>query len=239
MPYYAVVNGRTNGIYDNWPECIEEVRGYSKAVFRKFTTLKEAENYFLKYLDLECNLSDPEFDPKYVIYTDGSTLQNGKKGAASGYGVYFGPDDIRNCSVPLPKVVRGIQSTNQRAELFAVMHAMKQINKAWDLRQTKMRFTIRTDSKYVINCITNWLKKWEINGYKNLKGSPVHNQDLIKDCISLRRHLAMDDKLVRFEHVRAHNGEEGNIEADKLARKAAKSKEAKFCCECCTGECSY
>ena len=47
-----------------------------------------------------------------VVYSDGSCLNNGKKSARAGVGVYFGPDDPRNVSEPL----EGAQ-TNQRAEI--------------------------------------------------------------------------------------------------------------------------
>ncbi|KAK8200000.1 RNase H domain-containing protein [Phyllosticta capitalensis] len=54
------------------------------------------------------------------IYTDGSSLGNGKKGAIAGVGVFFGPLDERNVSTALA----GPRQTNQRAELTAIQRAL-------------------------------------------------------------------------------------------------------------------
>lgn len=43
--YYAVRKGRTIGIFTNWGEASESVTGYSGAVFKKFSVLKDAEEY--------------------------------------------------------------------------------------------------------------------------------------------------------------------------------------------------
>lgn len=43
--YYAVRKGRTVGIFTDWAEASESVTGYSGAVFKKFSVLKDAEEY--------------------------------------------------------------------------------------------------------------------------------------------------------------------------------------------------
>ena len=43
--YYAVVNGQTPGIYEDWPSASEQVTGYPGAVFQRFRTREEAEAY--------------------------------------------------------------------------------------------------------------------------------------------------------------------------------------------------
>ncbi|XP_077274043.1 uncharacterized protein LOC143903887 isoform X2 [Temnothorax americanus] len=45
MPYYAVANGRRNGVYDNWEDCKEQVNGYSYNNYRKFDTPDQAWDY--------------------------------------------------------------------------------------------------------------------------------------------------------------------------------------------------
>ncbi len=40
--YYAVREGRNIGIYDNWTECENQVKGYSGASYKKFSTYEEA-----------------------------------------------------------------------------------------------------------------------------------------------------------------------------------------------------
>lgn len=43
--YYAIRKGRTVGILTDWGEASESVTGYSGAVFKKFSVLKDAEEY--------------------------------------------------------------------------------------------------------------------------------------------------------------------------------------------------
>ena len=43
MPYYAVYKGFKPGIYNNWNDCNNQITGFSKPVFKKFTFKKEAE----------------------------------------------------------------------------------------------------------------------------------------------------------------------------------------------------
>lgn len=65
---------------------------------------------------------DPSDDsPKeLVVYTDGACSKNGKAGAKAGYAVYFGEENPYNVSEPLPET-----PTNQRAEMTAVLEAMR------------------------------------------------------------------------------------------------------------------
>jgi viroplasmin and RNaseH domain-containing protein len=44
--YYAVVKGRRIGVFDNWPECHEQVNGYSGAVYKGFKTRSAAIAFF-------------------------------------------------------------------------------------------------------------------------------------------------------------------------------------------------
>ena len=43
MPYYAVYKGFKPGIYNNWNDCNNQIIGFSKPVFKKFTFKKDAE----------------------------------------------------------------------------------------------------------------------------------------------------------------------------------------------------
>lgn len=45
ITYYAIRKGRTIGILTDWGEASESVTGYSGAVFKKFSVLKDAEEY--------------------------------------------------------------------------------------------------------------------------------------------------------------------------------------------------
>ena len=96
MPFYAVANGETTGIFTKWSDCNTSIKGYSNARFKKFDTEEEAANYINKF---NLNMID-EFIPDYYIYTDGACSNNGRENAKAGIGIYFGKDDKRIMSTP-------------------------------------------------------------------------------------------------------------------------------------------
>lgn len=142
-----------------------------------------------------------------VVYTDGACSKNGRMGAKAGVGVWFNHNHPLNVSAP----VKG-PPTNNTAEIQAARIAINQAVKA-DVK----RLTINTDSKFVINCITQWIHKWKKNNWTLTNGGPVKNkEELIK----------LDDavktlEVVKWNYVAGHNGNVGNEQADRLARSGA------------------
>lgn len=57
------------------------------------------------------------------------------------------------------------------AEIQAVTIAAKQAKQAGI---TKLK--IHTDSKFMINCVTKWMSKWKVNGWKTGNNKPVINK---------------------------------------------------------------
>ncbi|KAJ9141942.1 Ribonuclease H [Pleurostoma richardsiae] len=146
------------------------------------------------------------------VYTDGSSLSNGRAGAAAGVGVYFGKGDPRNVSERL----QGEPQTNQRAELTAILRALQAVGPASDLR-------IVSDSKYAISCVTEWYANWERNGWATRDG-PVKNQDLVK---AVRAAIGERDRRgarTLFQWVKGHAATAGNVAADQLAVLGAKKR---------------
>ena len=47
MSFYAVAKGHNIGIYYFWNDCKEQVMGYKGAIYKKFSTETEAEDYIL------------------------------------------------------------------------------------------------------------------------------------------------------------------------------------------------
>uniref|UniRef100_A0A914VIL3 ribonuclease H n=1 Tax=Plectus sambesii TaxID=2011161 RepID=A0A914VIL3_9BILA len=139
-----------------------------------------------------------------VIYTDGACANNGQEGARAGYGVYWGPNHPNNISEPLV----GYPQTNNRAEYKAVDEALDQA-RALDYD----RVILRTDSNLLIRSLEDYIHKWVHNGWITAKGTPVKNRQELE---SIYEH--MDNIEVIFEHVPAHAGIRGNVEADRLAR---------------------
>ncbi|RGP68014.1 ribonuclease h1 [Fusarium longipes] len=140
------------------------------------------------------------------IYTDGSSLGNGKPGSRAGLGVYFGPGDERNLAERLP----GMPQTNQRAELMAMLRAMERVSSTQGIE-------IWTDSQYSINCVTKWVSDWERKDWKNSKGKDVSNQDIIRNLMAKIRERKAAGADTRFQWVKGHATDPGNHEADNLA----------------------
>ncbi|KAK3381768.1 ribonuclease H-like domain-containing protein [Podospora didyma] len=145
-----------------------------------------------------------------IIYTDGSSLNNGKRNAVAGVGVYFGEGDPRNISEPLV----GNPQTNQRAELTAILRALQVVDTAQSIE-------IRTDSDYSRKCVTEWYRKWERNGWRT-GGKEVKNQDLVKAIRELIEERENEGAVTKIQWVKAHAEDLGNIAADALAVAASR-----------------
>ena len=146
-------------------------------------------------------------------YVDGACIRNGQPDAAAGYGVFFGNKHDLNVS----KVVRGKKHSSQIAELQAARAAIEiAIEEEFD------GLKIYTDSNYVYMGITKWIKKWKRHGWRTYEGGPVANQDEWEKLEN-----AVDDFMeicygnIDWIKIKAHSGNFGNNEADRLAREAA------------------
>ena len=93
-------------------------------------------------------------------------------------------------------------------ELVAVIRALKSII-------TPSNIEITTDSKYVKNGITEWIKNWERNNWQTAQKKPVKNKEL---WIELDKLCALYD--IEWKWVKGHSGHPGNEKADELANKA-------------------
>ena len=135
---------------------------------------------------------------KIKIYTDGACSGNPGKG---GWAAIILDSNLSQSSIS------GSESntTNNRMELMATIMALKKI-------KNKTEVIIYTDSKYVKDGITDWIKKWKLNNWKSANKKPVKNKDLwVKldnSCQKLK---------VNWKWVKAHAGNKYNNLVDKLA----------------------
>jgi len=140
---------------------------------------------------------------KYKIYTDGACAGNPGPG---GWGaVIFDQDDKQ-------KNISGSEknTTNNRMELLAAIMSLKKI-------KSNSEVIIFTDSTYVKNGITEWMKNWKKNGWKNSNKKPVKNKDL---WVKLDKLCEANN--VSWKWVKGHSTNEFNNLADELATKAIK-----------------
>jgi ribonuclease HI len=97
-------------------------------------------------------------------------------------------------------------------ELQAVIEALSAISRRpeWQGRS----IAIHTDSQYVRNGITAWIKTWAANGWKTSAKEPVKNQELWRD---LQR---WDQTLhPQWKWVKGHAGNVHNERCDALVRR--------------------
>ena len=134
-----------------------------------------------------------------VIYTDGACSGNPGPG---GWGVVLTWQDTE-------KELYGgeAQTTNNRMELTATIQAL-------DSLQRPAKVNLHTDSKYVLDGITKWIKGWERNGWMTSARKPVKNADLWRKLTE-----AMSRHDVTWIWVKGHAGDPGNERADELARR--------------------
>ena len=109
-------------------------------------------------------------------------------------------------------------TTNNRMELLGVLKILNVLkNLPYD-----PNLTIRTDSKYVINGLSTWIKGWKRNGWRTAAGKQVLNQDLWK---LLDQAGATN---IRLEYVKGHSGDPDNDRVDKIAVSYSKGADIKL-----------
>ena len=138
---------------------------------------------------------------KYIeIFTDGACKGNPGIG---GWGAILIYKDHK-------KEICGssLDTTNNIMELTAVI-------KALDTLKEPCHVVLTTDSNYVKDGITDWIKNWKLNGWKTSNKQPVKNQDLWRQLDTLSaKHV------IEWKWVKGHSGHPGNEHADALANEA-------------------
>ena len=135
------------------------------------------------------------------IWTDGSCLGNPGPG-----GWAFVATDGKNRA---ERSGGERDTTNNRMELTAVIRAISAARRHSEIE-------IHTDSQYVKNGTSVWMKNWKKNNWRTADKKPVKNQDLWQQLDELTSLVK-----VHWVWVRGHNGEELNERCDELARGAA------------------
>ena len=137
------------------------------------------------------------------IYTDGSCLGNPGNG---GWAFLVKKNDIISSRSGFV-----LNTTNNQMELTAAIKAIEFID-TYDV------INLLTDSNYVKNGITSWIKNWKINNWKNSSKQPVKNKDLWERLDELN-----STKSVNWQWVKAHSTNNYNNQVDLLARQSAES----------------
>lgn len=143
-----------------------------------------------------------------TIHTDGSCLGNpGRGGWAATLRRYEGGKEVKKRSIN-----GGVKhTTNNRMEMTAAIQGLKKIKKG-----EKAQITVYSDSRLLIQGMTDWHHKWQTNGWRKAGGKPVENRDLWEELLTVTHELN-----VQWEWVRGHAGDRRNEEVDAMAANAA------------------
>jgi ribonuclease HI len=137
--------------------------------------------------------------PEVILYTDGACRGNPGPG---GWGVVMNYGKAQ-------RTMYGGESltTNNRMELMAVIQGLSVLKRP-------CRVKVFSDSKYVLQGITEWLPKWKRSGWRTTSKKSVANVDLWQQLDSFVQQHEM-----QWKWVKGHSGNEGNEFADALANK--------------------
>ena len=139
--------------------------------------------------------------PLVEIATDGACKGNPGRG---GWGVLLRAGTVE-------KELSGgeAHTTNNRMELMAAIQGLKALNKP-------CRVKLSTDSRYVMDGLTKWIKGWQRNGWRTADKKPVKNSDLWIELLD-----AAKPHRIEWLWVKGHAGHPDNERADQLASHAA------------------
>ncbi len=142
---------------------------------------------------------------KYKIYTAGAC--SGNPGPGGWADIIIVNDEVKDMFSGSEK-----NTTNNQMELMAPIKAIQKFKK-------KSEISIFTDSTYVRDGITTWIKQWEKNGWKTASKKPVKNKDLWKKLKNLS-----SKHYIKWIWVKGHAQDKYNNLVDELAQGAIKNK---------------
>ena len=143
-----------------------------------------------------------------TIYTDGSSRGNPGPG---GWGaIIIGDHKVREIGGRVEK------TTNNRMEMTAVIEALKTLREDASAE-------VHTDSEYLLKGITEWVYKWQANGWKTKDKKEVLNQDLWEHLIK-EVEKRNTNGYISWEKVQGHSGHKFNDRCDEIATGFADGK---------------
>ena len=138
-----------------------------------------------------------------IIYTDGACRGNPGPG---GWGALIKYDSAE-------KTIFGGQAntTNNQMELSAAIEGLAVLKEPCNVE-------LFTDSKYVMDGITQWIQNWKKNNWRTAAKKDVKNKELWQKLDQL-----ITQHQVQWHWVKGHSGDAGNEAADLLANKGIDS----------------
>lgn len=203
LKYYAVYKGRSGApkIFTSWDECKKEVIGFKGAIYKSFTSEKEAVDFIALNSEskssIEVKNPNESYDEGLYIYVDGSFMVD--KGNYS-----FGLVAVENGEVIYKENGKGFdeEAISLRNVSGEVLGAQKAIEFA--ISKGYKEVTIAYDYQGV--------ESWAIGAWKR------------NNRITQNYNKFMQEKMkfinVKFKKIKGHSGDKYNDMADMLAKEA-------------------
>lgn len=134
------------------------------------------------------------------IFTDGAC--SGNPGPGGWAAIVVEGEKVRELGGGDP------QTTNNRMEMLALIRGLEAVG------PTDQEILVVTDSKYVIQGSSEWLRGWQRNGWTTSTGKEVSNRDLWETLAALFQR----QKRIRWQHVPGHSGIPSNERCDEIAQ---------------------
>jgi ribonuclease HI len=153
--------------------------------------------------------------PLVAVYADESCLGNGKQGATPGgagglveFQTRSGELVCRDFWISEP------DTTNNRMALQSVIQAFTHLS----VKGEQLSVVFTTDSRYLVDGMTQWVHGWARKQWRKADGKPVENLSLWHQAIAAVSRGRHD---VEWRWVRGHAGHPQNEWANHLATTAA------------------
>ena len=154
----------------------------------------------------------------YEFFTDGSCLGNP---GAGGWAYIL----VINNTVLTKNFGHCVDTTNNRMELMGAIQALESIfdtTTTHDINNDPTQISVVTDSQYVKNGITQWIKNWQKNGWRTSAKTEVKNKDLWMRLVTILDTIKDEKKLiVEWGWVKGHATNHYNNLVDALAQTGA------------------
>ena len=138
-----------------------------------------------------------------IMYTDGACRGNPGPG---GWGAHI------TCGGSIKEIFGGkLDVTNNQMELCAAIEGLAALKESCNVE-------LFTDSKYVMDGITQWIHNWKKNNWRTAAKKDVKNKELWQQLDEL-----INFHQVHWHWVKGHSGDPGNEMADLLANKGIDS----------------
>lgn len=247
--FYAVARGRVTGVFSTWAECQKQVKGFNGAVFKKFDSRKDADNFvkgngsiiFAQLGITDTFVPPPKLhkqttstntatssptttttithDPSDIVCFSDGSCLNNGKKSAKAGYACVFPNHPKYTTYAHLNPTHEYAVTNNRAEYSALILAIEIAAKIDPTQSKKLYFY--TDSQLLINTMTKWMDAWKKKSWRKANGETVLNLDLVKQLDTFR-----SIRPIVYKHVEAHTGRQDwasvwNDKADELAKLAA------------------